>query len=366
MTSDEPLSSTGPIPLSRRARLALPATILLLAILSAQRYCGETPRSLVTFEGSAMGTTWAVKIAADLDPDSERVAEREISTRLDRVDQLMSTWKPDSELSRFNRHSAGSAFPVSPETLSVFEIAREVSELSGGAFDVTVGPIVGAWGFGAGARSDTPVSARELAALRSIVGFEKVSIDSAASTLTKSNDGVVCDLSAVAKGFAVDEIARALERLGHENFLIEVGGELRASGTHRDGAPWRIAIEAPDSTSRSVHRIIDLRDLSMATSGDYRNYYELEGRRISHTIDPRTASPIRHGLASVTVLHREAARADALATALNVLGPGEGYALAAERGIAAYFIERGEGGSFEARLTESFERHLGSRPGDES
>ena len=366
MTSARPKSPASLTGLSPRARLLLPILAVVLATVTAQRYCTQPERSVVTFEGATMGTTWSVKIATtDLAQGAEQALVRDIAATLDRVDEVMSTWKPESELSRFNRHEGGVPFPVSPETLAVFEIAREVSELSGGAFDVTVGPIVAAWGFGAGATARGPPSADELEALRLHVGFRNVKIEPAASTIEKTSTEVVCDLSAVAKGFAVDEVARTLSARGYENFLVEVGGELRARGAHLDESPWRVAIEAPVELRRSIHRIVELRDLAMATSGDYRNYYEAGGRRVSHTIDPRTAKPIEHRLASVTVLHTDAAHADALATALNVLGPEEGYHFANTHDIAAYFIvrkqfaadARDEAG-FEVRMTKSFEPWL--------
>ncbi|NNL67562.1 MAG: FAD:protein FMN transferase, partial [Myxococcales bacterium] len=184
--------------------------------------------------------------------------------------------------------------------------------------------------------------------------------------LAKARPAIACDLSAVAKGYAVDELARALGALGHERFLVEVGGELRGRGGHLDGAPWRVAIEAPVTLDREIHRVLALRDLSMATSGDYRNYYEQDGRRISHTLDPRSGRPIEHRLASVTVLHPEAVWADAWATALNVLGPDEGYTVAVEQGLAAYFIVRADvptdEGSYGVRMTAAFEPHLADAP----
>ena len=370
MTSAESKAPPQTTALSPRARLLLPIMVLALAAVSIHRYCAQPPRTVVSFEGATMGTTWSVKIATTgLPLDIERARIREITAALDRVDGLMSTWKPESELSRFNRHEGGVPFPVSPETLAVFEIATEVSELTAGAFDVTVGPLVAVWGFGAGATARAPPSTRELEALLGRVGFRNVSVDAQAGTLEKTSAEVVCDLSAIAKGFAVDEVARVLSVRGHENFLVEVGGELRARGAHLDGSPWRVAIETPLDGRRSIHRIVELRDLAMATSGDYRNYYEQDGRRISHTIDPRTGQPITHALASVTVLHPDAAHADALATALDVLGPEAGYHFANAHSIAAYFIVRDQvragaidQAGFNVRMTKNFEPLLVQEP----
>jgi len=171
--------------------------------------------------------------------------------------------------------------------------------------------------------------------------------------LTKAIPTLALDLSAIAKGYVVDLIAAAIQQQGYERFLVEVGGELRAGGQHLDGAPWRVAIETPDVAGRAIHQVVSLEGRGMATSGDYRNYYERDGARFSHALDPRTGRPVAHRLASVTVLHETAAEADAWATALQVLGPEAGYALAVEEGLAAYFIvRRGEG--FESRATAAF------------
>jgi thiamine biosynthesis lipoprotein len=167
---------------------------------------------------------------------------------------------------------------------------------------------------------------------------------------------VVCDLSAIAKGYGVDQVAEALVALGHGDFLVEVGGEMRARGRRLDGEPWRVAIETPDSDVRRVWETLLLRDMALATSGDYRSYYEAGGRRYSHTIDPRSGRPVEHELASVSVLHAEAIWADALATALNVLGPEAGYALAEAEGWAAYFLVRDPAGQFSPRETPAFTR----------
>ena len=344
-----------------RVRVLLPIAVLVLAWASYQLYSQEPERSVLDFHGEALGTTWSVKLASSgLEPELARATLQEIALRIGRVDALMSTWQSTSELSQFNATKSTEAFPVAPQTLEVFEIAQQVSALSGGAFDVTVGPLVQAWGFGSRGRG-TPPDAQTLATLRERVGYQKLAIDAVERSIAKAHPELEADLSAVAKGYAVDELARGLESLGHSAFLVEIGGELRARGRHLDGQPWRVAIEAPGLPERPIHRIVELRELSMATSGDYRNYYEYEGRRLSHTIDPRTGRPIEHGLASVTVLHPEAAWADAWATALNVLGPVAGYDLAVAQGLRAYLILRSEGGGpgeFEVRPTPAFEPHL--------
>jgi thiamine biosynthesis lipoprotein len=329
--------------------------LVALVVFSVHRYRIESERALTEVSGRALGTTWTVKLAGGLDLPAQRVLVADLSKPLARVDALMSTWRDDSELSRFNRAGEGVPFAVAPETFAVLEIAQEASARSGGAFDATVLPLVDAWGFGAAERSGAPPSTQVLAALRAQVGYEKLVLDPARSTVAKSVPGLRCDLSAVAKGYAVDLLAERLIDLGHTSFLVELGGELRGKGRRPEGRAWRVAIEEPDVAGRRVHRIVTLEDLALATSGDYRNYYEVEGRRVSHTLDPRTGSPITHSLASVTVVHPSAAWADAWATALTVLGPEAGYALAQKEGLPAYFLVRRPEGGFEPRMTPAFE-----------
>jgi thiamine biosynthesis lipoprotein len=345
---------------SRRTAVLLIASLLLLGLASWHRlYLAALPGPIFEFAGDTMGTRFLVKVAAPEMPraDYEAIAKA-IGRRLDSVTAQMSTWDPESELSRFNRHGEPSPFRVSPDSLRVFEAAQEVSELSGGAFDVTVGPLVQAWGFGARARVPGGPVPAELARLRDAVGWQGIRIDSEAGTLAKEHPQTVCDLSAIAKGYAVDRIAEDLERLGHRSYLVEVGGELRAGEPKPSAQPWRIAIEEPAATSsgrREIHQTLGLAGIGMATSGDYRSYYLKDGRRLSHTIDPRTGHPIEHALASVTVLHPQAMYADAFATALNVLGPEAGLALAQELGLAAHFIVREADGAYTVRETEAFE-----------
>ena len=351
-TDDERAQLLG---LSPRARRLLPLFLLILVGLTVWRLGFQEEGDLHEFSGPTMGTTYSVKL---VDPELTNEARAQIAqaieARLATVNGLMSTWDPDSELSRFNRSTSTDPFRVSHETLEVFRVAREVSDLTAGAFDVTVGPLVAAWGFGATDRAPVEPPGGELEALRRRVGYRRVALDPASRSLSKSHSGTVCDLSAIAKGFGVDEVARELLERGQRNFLIDVGGELRAVGERRPGRAWRVAIEQPQATQRSIFGVLELRDASLATSGDYRNYFEQDGVRMAHLIDPRTGRPIAHALASVSVVDEVAVRADALATGLGVLGPDEGYALAEREGLAAYFIVRETGGGLRGFATSSF------------
>ena len=317
------------------------------------------PAGLHEFLGETMGTTFTVKVvvpAARWAQVAERV-EPAIQAELDLVNARMSTWRADSELSQFNQSAETAPTTMSPETLEVFRIAQEVSAASGGAFDVTVGPLVNAWGFGPDGQTLEGPSDAELVALRARVGYQALDIDRAASTLRKARPDVYCDLSAVAKGYGVDRVAQALEGLGIDNYMVEIGGEIRTRGA-KDGRGWHLAIEKPVMTHRETQKVLAIPPggLALATSGDYRNYLEVDGVRLSHTIDPRTGRPIAHALASVSVIHAECAYADAYATALMVLGPEDGYHLALDLDLAALFIIRDAPGQFTEKATSAFER----------
>ena len=316
----------------------------------------ERPQELHEFTGLTMGTSWSVLVHAAQLPLTRSRLQSEFDAILKRVNREMSTHLPDSELSMINAAAGGSRIPVSASLARVLQMAQEVSRATRGAFDVTVGPLVNLWGFGPEQGFTVPVEEQVNRALR-LVGHDKLQLDLPASTLKKACSGVSIDLSAIAKGYGVDELADFLERLQMDNYLVEIGGEIRAKGVNHKNIPWQIGIEQPMAETRRVRQIIRLENTAMATSGDYRNYFEHEGIRYSHTIDPRTGRPVSHGLASVTVLHPSTMLADAWATGLLALGPDEGYATALENGLAAYFIVRTDTG-FEEQSTPAFQPYI--------
>ncbi|PIE18629.1 MAG: hypothetical protein CSA66_04545 [Proteobacteria bacterium] len=329
-------------------RLLLPGLFVLALFAAVWLRAGDDARE-TRFGGGVMGTSWSAVVVADEGLDGERMLTA-IRGALEGVDQAMSTYRPDSELMRLNRHPVGEVMALSADLRRVLAKAAEVSAASGGAFDATVGPLVEAWGFGAGAAAAAPTD-EALARLKATVGWRGLTLSEAGAT--RSRQGLRLDLSAIAKGFGADAAAAALEAVGVQRYLVEVGGEVRARGLNRQGKPWQIGVERPDSATREAIAVVGLTSGGMATSGDYRSYREVDGRRVSHTIDPRTARPIDHGLASVTVLADDCMTADAWATALSVLGPDEGLARAEAEGIAAYLLVRaGEG--FEVRQTSHF------------
>lgn len=333
-------------------RFYLPVTCLIF-LTSCQP---ERPAQVHEFTGLTMGASWSVLVNAGELPLSRQQLQAEFDVVLTRVNTAMSTYLPGSELSRINNTESTGWLTVSASLMRVLQAARDINRLTRGAFDITAGPLVNTWGFGPERDFTVPGEQRIITALR-LVGQGKLRLDAAAPALKKAHGGMYIDLSAIAKGFAVDEIAGYLDRQQLTNYLVEIGGEIRARGVNDKNRPWQIGIENPIAGQRAVRKIIRLENMAMATSGDYRNYFEQDGSSYSHTIDPRTGRPVAHGLASVTVLHPSTMLADAWATGLLVLGPEKGYATALENGLAAYFIVHGEPG-FEEISTPAFEFHF--------
>lgn len=301
---------------------------------------------ITELSGEIFGTTFTVKVISDAELDDAQTAALTgaVQAALSQVDASMSTWKDDSELSRLNRHPVGEAFALSPPLAEVLGLAQRIHDRSGGAFDVTVGPLVNRWGFGPDGRPQAPPSGDELDALRAAVGQRHLTLDLDVPRAQRGVDGLYVDLSAIAKGHGVDAVSAALRGLGHDRHMVEIGGEVVTRGTNAQGGPWRIAVETPDVAARTPINVVPLTDAALATSGDYRNWIELDGERFSHTIDPRTGQPVSHTLASVSVVAPSCAEADAWATALTVLGPEEGMAIATQEGLAALFLVRGDAG----------------------
>ena len=298
--------------------------------------------------GQSMGTTYAIE--ADC---ANGIPEERVEHVLARVNGLMSTYDPGSELSRFNGLAVGVPMAVSAETVDVVAAARRVAEQTGGAFDPTVAPLVALWGFGADA-AERPPTEIELRAATETVDHRRVEYGHAPPTLRKLAP-VTLDLSAIAKGYAVDRLADALDDSGCAAYLVELGGEIRAQGSAPGGGAWRIGVDAPTATGFAS--TIALRRGGLATSGDYRQYREQDGERLSHVIDPRTGHPIRHGVASVTVVTDRAMFADAYATALLVMGEVEGRRFAEHHGLAALFIVR-RGTGFEVVPSRAMQDYL--------
>lgn len=317
--------------------------------------------SLQQLHGQTMGTTWSVQLLLPQAHSAEAL-QRGIQAELDRIDGQMSTYQPQSDLSRFNRAPAGSWQHLPPEFFTVLQHALQLARDSEGAYDPTIGPLVNMWGFGPDRRPRQPPSADAIAAAKARIGWQKVKLDPITRSAWQPG-GIHVDLSAVAKGYGVDQVGRYLRRIGVDAWLVEVGGELKAHGRKQDGTPWRVGIERPDAAAGAVNdadelvRTIRLDNRAIATSGDYRHVFEDGGRYYSHHIDPRSGYPVPHEVASVSVLADDCMQADPLGTTLSVLGAERGMAYARERGLAVLMIVR-TGHGFEQRLSPAFAAEL--------
>jgi len=298
-------------------------------------------RALYEISGPTMGTTWRIKIVDMPDGvDRSRLAAA-VADILEIVNRQMSTYRPESEISRFNAATASAA--VSDDTLKVTAEALRIARLSGGAFDPTIGPLVDLWGFGAHGDGLRVPTSHNIDAVRAATGFAKIGMAPDARRLDKRADTLQLDLNGIAKGFGVDRLAEHLESVGIGHYLVEIGGELRGRGWNPHGGAWRVGIERPAGAvgaAGAVQRVVRLNGMGLATSGDYRIFFEQAERRYSHILDPRTGRPVDHGLASVTVIAPTTMAADGLSTALMVLGADEGVKFAEAHGIAAFFITR--------------------------
>lgn len=311
------------------------------------------PDQVLKISGPTMGTQYHISWVGQ-DPDQASVLQAQVDERLRQINKNMSTYDPASELSRLNQAPSSADWrELSADLSAVLGMALQVWERSGGAFDVTVGPLVNLWGFGPQARPETVPSADDIQRVRAAIGSQQIVLDAAQQRL-RLQAPLYIDLSAIAKGWAVDDIAALLERNGVVSYMVEIGGELRTRGLKPGQHPWRIAIERPQSVAgHEAALVIEPGAMGVATSGDYRNYFEEDGVRYSHTIDPATGYPVRHTLASVTVVHESTGLADAWATALSVAGPDKGMALAEQNGLAVLMLVR-EQDAFAQRTSSRF------------
>ncbi|MCL6414770.1 FAD:protein FMN transferase [Aestuariirhabdus sp. Z084] len=334
-------------------------SIVLLAQLFIAGCSFEERAEVHSLEGLTMGTSYNVKYVANPQLTKEQISLA-AKTALDDVDQRMSTYRNDSELMRFNALPSGSELKVSPDLIELVQISQYLSGISDGAYDVTVGPLVNLWGFGPDKRPEKTPTAEQIAKVRGQVGYQYLIVDPELNVLRKERPLFV-DLSAIAKGYGVDRVAAEIELLGVQSYLVEVGGEVRMKGLKPDGSSWKIGVEKPSLGERQASLIISADNKGIATSGDYRNYFEVDGTRYSHTIDPRTGYPINHTLVSVTVIDDSTAMADGLATLFMALGTNEGIAVAQKEKIAALFVEK-EGGEFRYTSTTDFDQYVLNKP----
>lgn len=316
--------------------------------------CSHAPQQLAV-SGETMGTTYHIRyVSANPRHDTEEVKSR-VDTLLAQINGQMSTYDPESELSRFNQRQSTEPLVVSRALEEVVRRALEIAEETNGVLDVTVGPLVNLWSFGPQQRPERVPTVAELKAAQAQTGYHHLVVEN--HQLQKRIPELYVDLSTIAKGYGVDRVARLLEGMEIQNYLVEIGGEMRMKGAKPGNQPWRIAIERPDNTQRAAQRIIEPGNNAVATSGDYRNYFEQDGVRYSHIIDPNTGYPIQHNLVSVTVVTSTSMDADAYATALTVMGPERALAFAEEKQLAVLLITR-ENDAFKEYTSTAFLPYL--------
>lgn len=344
------------------AKLAAVAVALLATLTAVARAAPADLTEPVTLHGRTMGSTYNIKYwtsAAEAPTPPE--VQRTIDALLARFDEQVSTWRPDSEISRFNAAPAGEWFPVSQATADIVARAIELHRLTGGASDVTVGPVLRLWGFGAGApkqRDDAPApSDDELKAARARLGADRLSVRTEPPALLKDADGLEVDLSSIAAGYAIDLVVDDLAAAGIDNATVEMTGEVRGVGLRADGRPWRVGVQAPPPHEKMIAQVLPLAGLALATSGDFHNVHMVGGERVTHIVDPRTGRPLTYRGASVTVVAETAFAADGVATALFVMGADAGYQWCVDHNVAALFQDTNrDDGETTRRTTPQFDK----------
>ena len=322
--------------------------------------CGDKTE-IVSLNGRTMGTTYHIKYVDNGIKVSMDQAHDEIDQVLKEVNNQMSTYQKDSELSLFNQDKEiNKPFPISADFAKVVKEAIRLNKITDGALDITVGPLVNLWGFGPEKRPDKEPTQAEIDQRKAWTGIDKLALteENGKPALIKHIPQLYVDLSSIAKGFGVDKVGEYLESIGVKNYLVEIGGEVRARGTNENGLPWQVAIEKPEfDGSRAIEQIVGLKNLSLATSGDYRNYFEENGKRFSHEIDPVTGYPIQHYLASISVVASSCMTADGYATGLYVLGTEKALQIAEQQNLAIYLIVMTDKG-FEVKMSSAFKKIL--------
>ncbi|MGX9461168.1 FAD:protein FMN transferase [Shewanella sp. A14] len=330
-------------------------TKLLFSVLIILLSACSSPEPIVSLSGSTMGTTYHIKVVTNESMPEPQLLQAEIDMALEMVNDQMSTYRSDSELSKFNQLQVQQSVKVSADTIKVIREGMRLYQETDGALDITLGPLVNLWGFGPDKRPTSVPTQADIDAAKAKMGIFDLSISG--HTLTKHNADLYVDLSSIAKGFGVDKIAAILDKYHASGYLVEIGGELNVKGTKVDGEPWRVAVEQPTSEGQAVQQVIEPGTMSLATSGDYRNFYQEDGERFSHLIDPRSGHPIKHKLASATVLHSSCMTADGYATAMMVLGTQASLALAKEKNLAIMLIEKQELG-YKVYYSDAFKLYV--------
>ncbi|RLV58175.1 FAD:protein FMN transferase [Parashewanella curva] len=324
----------------------------LLALSGCSKPVGEQ-----ALAGNTMGTTYHIKYVPNDNTPDTKTLQAEIDKALELVNDQMSTYRPQSELSRFNKLKKGESITVSADLVKVLKASKLLQKQSHGSLDITVGPLVNLWGFGPDKPKVEPPLQADINTAKAKVNINAIEINGL--TLTKGSNDLYADLSTIAKGFGVDKVSSIMDKYHISGYLVEIGGELKVKGKKADGSAWRIAVEKPVSDKRAVQEVIQPGSMAMATSGDYRNYFEENGKRYTHIIDPNTGYPVQHKLVSATVLHPSCMMADGYSTAMMVLGTKRALELAKKENLAIMLIEKHKDG-FKVIYSDAFKPYVPS------
>lgn len=344
---------SGPL---RFPRLAAALAVVFVAALVAHALWWQQRAVVHSVDGFTMGSTWSARFVAPANVDDLRV-RAELERILAQLDGELSGYRDDSALARLNRAPVGAWVDMPPHLAHVLAFGLQLWRESGGAFDMTVQPLVRLWGFGAAEPRDVLPSAGEVTAARARLGSDRLEF-SPDGRQARRNADIALDVDGVAPGYAAGVMSAWLAAQGYGDNLVEVGGEMHAAGHRPDGSGWRVGIEAPVMARGQLKRVVAVSDLALTTAGDYRDYFEVDGKRYTHIIDPRTGWPVQHDLASVTVIAPGLASADGYATAIMVLGPDAGLALADAQHLAVYLLLRAPDGSIRERYNQAFAPYL--------
>ncbi|HCA9779332.1 TPA: FAD:protein FMN transferase ApbE [Klebsiella quasipneumoniae subsp. similipneumoniae] len=339
-------------------RAALLGACVLFSGCDSATTPATSASTATVLDGKTMGTFWRVSVIG-VDEAKAQTLRAKVQAQLDADDRLLSTWKNDSALMRFNHAADTRPWPVSEAMADIVTLSLRIGAKTHGAMDITVGPLVNLWGFGPDKQPVATPDAQAIAAAKARTGLQhlQVSNQSGRQFLQKDIPDLFVDLSTVGEGYAADHLARLMEQEGISRYLVSVGGALVSRGMNGEGKPWRVAIQKPTDRENAVQAIVDINGHGISTSGSYRNYYELDGKRISHVIDPQTGQPITHKLVSVTVIAPTALEADGWDTGLMVLGPEKAQQVVREQGLAVYMIVK-EGEGFKTWMSPQFRTFL--------
>lgn len=331
--------------------------VLFLLLVGCDNQEKTVSRNLV-LEGKTMGTYWRVSLVG-VDRSQEAGLRDKIQAQLDADDRLMSTWENDSALSRFNQFNSSAPYPVSEAMSDIITMALRIGKKTEGAMDITVGPLVNLWGFGPHKAPEKIPDEAEITATKALTGLNHLQVINATGKqwLQKDFPGLSIDLSTIGEGYAADHLARLMEQNGISRYLVSVGGTIVTRGMNSEGNAWRVAIQKPTDRESVIQALVDINGHAISTSGSYLNYYEVDGKRISHIINPQTGRPIEHNLVSVSVIATTAMEADAWDTGLMVLGTEKAKQVAQKEGLAVYLITMGEQG-FETWKSPQFKTFL--------